>query len=398
MNVKKMSMMAMAAAFVLAACGGQAAQPTAAPAATGASADNAEAAATTAPAAGGDASAAAGECPGDKSKLASELSWYTWGNYVSDDVMKRFAEVCGVNVKVDVYSSNEEMEAKFKAGGNPGYDLITPSDYMVAKMAAAGMLEKIDFNNVPNYANVDAGHKGLYFDPSNEYSVAYNWGTTGIAYDKTKVTEPITNWKQIMEPSAELQGKIGMLDDMRELLGMALRYKGFSANTSNPDEINAARDALIAQKKYATNYSDSPTNSTNLVAGDVIAAMIYTNDANVARDQNPNIEYVIPEPVSTVWQDNMAIPTGAPSKYTAEVFMNFMLDPQNSADNANGVGLTTPNAEALKLGLISEALRNNPTVYPNVQALGNKLEYLRKGDPKVDELYQRAFDEVKAAQ
>jgi spermidine/putrescine transport system substrate-binding protein len=380
MNTKKMTMAAMAAAFVLAACGGQAAQPTAAPAA------------------GGNTTAASGECPGDKTKLAKELSWYTWGNYVSDDVMKRFTEQCGVAVKVDVYGSNEEMEAKFKAGGNPGYDLITPSDYMVAKMATAGMLEKIDFNNVPNFKNIDASHKGLYFDPNNEYSVAYNWGTTGIAYDKTKVKDPITNWKQIMEPADDLKGKIGMLDDMRELLGMALRYKGFSANSSNADEINAARDVLIAQKQFAKNYSDSPTNSTNLVAGDVIAAMIYTNDAVVAKSQNPNIEYVIPENVSTIWQDNMAVPTGAPSKYTAEVFINFMADPKNAADNANAVGLTTPNAEALKQGLISEDLRNNKTVFPDIQALGDRLEFLRKGDPKVDEMFQRAFDEVKAAQ
>lgn len=379
MNTKKVTMAAMAAAFVLAACGGQAAQP------------------TTAPSAGGNTTAATGEC-GDKTKLAKELSWYTWGNYVSDDVTKRFTQLCGVTVKVDVYGSNEEMEAKFKAGGNPGYDLITPSDYMVAKMAAAGMLEKINFDNVPNFKNIDPSHKGLYFDPNNEYSVAYNWGTTGIAYDKTKVKTPITNWKQIMEPADELKGKIGMLDDMRELLGMALRYKGFSANSSSSDEINAARDALIAQKKFAKNYSDSPTNSTNLVAGDVLAAMIYTNDAVVAKSQNPNIEYVIPEDVSTIWQDNMAVPKGAPSQYTAEVFINFMADPKNAADNANGAGLTTPNAAALQQGLIDEALRNNPTVYPDVQALGKKLEFLRKGDPKVDEIFQRAFDEVKAAQ
>lgn len=385
MNTKKMTMAVMAAAFVLAACGGQAAQPTAAPAAT------------TAPSTGGDTTAATGEC-GDKTKLAKELSWYTWGNYVSDDVLKRFTDACGVTVKVDVYGSNEEMEAKFKAGGNPGYDLVTPSDYMVAKMAAAGMLEKIDFNNIPNFKNIGPGHKGLYFDPNNEYSVAYNWGTTGIAYDKTKVKTPITNWKQIMEPADDLKGKVGMLDDMRELLGMALRYKGFSANSSSADEINAARDVLIAQKKFAKNYSDSPTNSTNLVAGDVLAAMIYTNDAVVAKSQNPNIEYVIPEDVSTIWQDNMAVPKGAPSQYTAEVFINFMTDSKNAADNANAAGLTTPNAEALKQGLISEELRSNPTIYPDVQALGKRLEFLRKGDPKVDELFQRAFDEVKAAQ
>ncbi len=386
MKSKKLLMAAMAAAFVLAACGGQAAQPTSAPAAT------------TAPDAGGNTTATSGECPGDKSKLAKEMSWYTWGNYVSDDVVKRFTDACGVAVKVDVYSSNEEMEAKFKAGGNPGYDLITPSDYMVAKMASAGMLEKLDFNNIPNFKNIAPGHKGLYFDPNNEYSVAYNWGTTGIAYDKTKVKEPITNWKQIMEPADDLKGKIGMLDDMRELLGMALRYKGFSANTSSADEINAARDALIAQKQFAKNYSDSPTNLTNLVAGDVLVAMIYTNDAMTAKDENPNIEYIIPENVSTIWQDNLSVPKEAPSKYTAEVFINFMSDPKNAADNANEVGLTTPNAEALKQGLIDETLRNNPMVYPDVQALGDRLEFLHKGDPKVDELFQRAFDEIKAAQ
>lgn len=126
--------------------------------------------------------------------------------------------------------------------------------------------------------------------------------------------------------------------------------------------------------------------------------MIYTNDAVMAKSQNPNIEYFIPEDVSTIWQDNMSIPTKAPSQYTAEVFINFMSDPKNAADNANAAGLTTPNAEALKQGLISEELRNNPTVYPDVQALGKRLEFLRKGDPKVDELFQRAFDEVKAAQ
>jgi spermidine/putrescine transport system substrate-binding protein len=385
-----MSFVAFAAMLVLAACGGQAAQPTTAPAPA--------AEATTASGEAPAPVASSGECPGDKSKLAGELSWYTWGNYVSEDVLKTFTDVCGVTVKVDVYGSNEEMEAKFKAGGNPGYDLITPSDYMVAKMAAANLLDKIDFANIPNFANIDPGHKGLYFDPNNEYSVAYNWGTTGIAYDKTKVSEPITNWTQIMEPGESLQGKISLLDDVRESLGMALRFKGFSANSSSPDEINAARDALIAQKQFVKAYSDSPTAATNLVAGDVIAAMIYTNDANVAASQNPNIVYVIPGNVSTVWQDNMAIPAGAPSKYTAEVFINFMLQPDISAQNTNEMGLNSPNAEVIRLGLLDKALTSNPAIYPDIVAMGDALEYLRKGDPKVDELYQRAWDEVKTAQ
>jgi spermidine/putrescine-binding protein len=201
-----------------------------------------------------------------------------------------------------------------------------------------------------------------------------------------------------MEPSDDLKGKIGMLDDMRETLGMALRFKGHSANSTSADEINAARDALIAQKKSVKNYSDSPTNATNLAAGDVIAAMIYTNDGMVAKGQNPDIEYVIPADVSTIWQDNLVIPKGVPSKYTAEVFINFMLDPQNAADNANFVGSATPNAEVLRQGLIDKALIDNKMVYPDIASYGDKLEWLRKGDPKVDELYQRAYDEVKAAQ
>jgi spermidine/putrescine transport system substrate-binding protein len=390
MNAKRMSFVAFAAMLVLAACGGQAAQPTTAPAPA--------AEATTASGEAPAPVASSGECPGDKTKLAGEMSWYTWGNYVSEDVLKKFTDACGVTVKVDVYGSNEEMEAKFKAGGNPGYDLITPSDYMVAKMAAANLLDKIDFANIPNFANIDPGHKGLYFDPNNEYSVAYNWGTTGIAYDKTKVSEPITNWTQIMEPGEGLQNKISLLDDVRESLGMALRFKGFSANSSSGEEINAARDALIAQKQFVKAYSDSPTAATNLVAGDVIAAMIYTNDANVAASQNPNIVYVIPGNVSTVWQDNMAIPAGAPSKYTAEVFINFMLQPDISAQNTNEMGLNSPNAEVIRLGLLDKALTSNPAIYPDIVAMGDALEYLRKGDPKVDELYQRAWDEVKTAQ
>lgn len=388
MNAKSVSIVALATAFVLAACGGSpAAQPTTAPAAPAAEKP-----------AEGAALAPSGDLCGDRTKLATTLTWYTWGNYQSDDVLKRFQEQCGVQVNVEVYSSNEEMEAKLKAGGNTGYDLLTPSDYMVAKLIAANLLEPLDFNNIPNFKNVGNDHKGLFFDPDKKYSVAYFWGTTGIAYDKTKVKEPITSWKQIMEPGDDLRGQISLLDDVRETMGMALRYKGFSSNATNPDEINAARDALIAQKKYVKAYTDSPTAATNLGAGDVIAAQIYTNDAVVAKSQNPNIEYVIPGEVSTVWQDNMVIPKGAPSKYTAEVFINFMLDPQNAADNANFVGSGTTNQAVIDEGLVDTALTSNPAIYPNIAEKGEALEWLRYLEPQVGELYQRAWDEVKTAQ
>ncbi len=373
------------AAF-LAACGGGAQAPSA----------------TTAPApstgsTGNTGSTGSGEV--DKSKLAKTLTWYTWGGYTNDAILKKFTDEFGVTIKIDTYGSNEEMEAKFKAGGNPGYDLITPSDYMVSKMAAADLLEKIDFANIPNYKNIDAGHKGLYFDPNNEYSVAYNWGVTGLAYDSSK-SNPITTWDQIVAWPAELKGKLGLLDDQRELLGMALRVNNFSGNTTKQEEIDKAKQSLIDLKKKA-NYTltDSPSASTNLIAGDVVAAMMYTNDANIARSQNKDIVFVIPEAISSVWQDNNSIPKGAPSKYTAEVFINWLCRPEIAAELANNEEtlLTTPNGAALTSGLIDKAKAEDKTVYPDIAGMGSKLEYLKKGDPAVEELYQRAFDEIKAA-
>lgn len=363
---------------LMAACGGGPAAPSS----------------TTAPASGETAPTTGA----DTAKLARELSWYTWGGYVSDNVIAKFKEEFGVTVKIDTYGSNEEMEAKFKAGGNPGYDLITPSDYMVSKLIAAGLIEKLNFDNIPNFKLIDDGHKKLYFDPTNEYSVAYNWGCTGFAYDKTKLPEPITNWKQVMNWPDSLRGKLGMIDDVRELLAVGLRVLGYSGNATDPAEINAARDALIELKRRA-NYTltDSPNAATNLVAGDIFGSKIYTNDAVVARGENPNLVYVIPGDVSTVWQDNLCVPKGAPSQYTAEVFINFLCRPDISAQNANEIGLATPNAEALRQGMIAKELVEDKAVYPDVAAMGDALEFLRKGNPEVDELYQRAFDEIKAA-
>jgi spermidine/putrescine transport system substrate-binding protein len=341
----------------------------------------------------GDAPAAV-----DKSKLAKTLSWYTWGGYESVDTLKKFKDEFGVEVKFDTYGANEEMEAKFKAGGNPGYDMISPSDYMVAKMAAAGLLEKIDLNNIPNFAKVDPGHKGLYFDPNNEYSLAYNWGCTGFAYNKAKITTPIDNWKQVLAWPDAQKGKLGMLDDMRELLGMALRAGGASGNSAKAEEIETAKKLLIDLKKRVNfTVTDSPGGKTNLVAGDISGAMMYTNDAVLGKKESPDLVYLIPGDVSSVWQDNSCIPKGAPNKYTAEVFMNFLARPDISAGLSNELGMATPIKEAIDGGLIDKALTGDPAVYPNIVALGSKLEYLKKGDPAIDELFQRAFDEIKSA-
>jgi spermidine/putrescine transport system substrate-binding protein len=330
----------------------------------------------------------------DKSKLVPELSMYNWSDYIAQEVLDKFQEEYGVKVVVDNFDSNEALFAKFQAGGNPGYDLIVPSDYMVEKMIAAGMLEKIDMNNVPNIKNLDPAHYKLYFDPTGEYSVAYFWGTTGLAYDSQALGRDITSWKEIFEPPDDLKGKIGMIDDQRESLGAALRYKGHSANSTEAAQIEEAKNVLLEQKKDVKGYYSSVDNRNNLVSGDVVVAMIYTGDAIVAGREKPSIKYILPEGVTTVWQDNLTIPKGGKSKYTAEVFINFLLRPDIAAVNANKLAFPTPNGEALKQDLIDKDLLNNKAIYPDLQAMGNKLEFLQRGDAKAQALYDRAWTEV----
>ncbi|MEI7903191.1 MAG: spermidine/putrescine ABC transporter substrate-binding protein, partial [bacterium] len=222
-------------ALVLAACGG--ATPTTAPQ--------------------GQVPAAGGETTVDKSKLSAELALYNWSEYIAPDVIKKFEQEYGVKVTIDSYEDNESLFAKFQAGGNPGYDLVLPSDYMIEKMIKAGMLDKIDFGNVPNIKNIDPSHLNLYYDPQQEYNAPYFWGTTGIAYDPDRVKKEITSWKDIFEPADEIKGKIGFLNDQREVMAAALRYLGYSGNTTAPAQIEAAKKLLLEHKKDVAGFFDS---------------------------------------------------------------------------------------------------------------------------------------------
>jgi len=337
---------------------------------------------------------AASEMQVDKSKLVKELTLYNWSDYISQMALDKFEAEFGVKVTVDNFDSNEALFAKFQAGGNPGYDIIMPSDYMVEKLILAGMVEKLDLANIPNVKNLDAAHYKLYFDPTGEYSIAYFWGTTALGYDSDKLGREIKSWREIFEIAKDMQGKIGMIDDQRESLGAALRYKGYSANTTDAAQIDEAKKVLLAQKPDVKGYYSSVDNRSNLISGDVVVAMLFTGDAIVAGREKPSIHFVIPEGVTTVWQDNMVIPKGTRSKYTAEVFINFMLRPEIAALNANELAFPTPNGEALKQGLIDEDLLANTAIYPDIKAMGSKLEFLTRGDAKAQALYDRAWTEV----
>lgn len=185
------------------------------------------------------------------------LRVFNWGEYISDgsdgsmDVIQEFTRRTGIQVDYQVFSTNEEMYAKI-ISGSADYDVLIPSDYMIGKMIDEGLLAKLDFSNIPNYRYVDDAFKNLEYDPTNEYSVPYTWGTVGIIYNKTKVTEPVDSWDILWD--SNYAGQILMFNNPRDSYGIALKKLGYSQNTTNRDELDQATDELKKQKLLIQAY------------------------------------------------------------------------------------------------------------------------------------------------
>lgn len=348
-----------------------------------------------APTAAGDTgSQASGRC-GDKSKLAKQLLLYNWVEYLDPDIKDQFEQECGVKVVETNFDSNETLLATLQAGAG-GYDVIVPSDYMVQIMIDQGLLMPLDFNVVSNIKNMDPLNTHQYFDPEQKYSMPYFWGTSGFAVDTNVVKDYTDSWSMLFDPNSPYCGKISMLDDERETIGAALMYLGYSINDTDPNHLEEAKNLLIQQSKCVKAY-DSQTNDDLIVSGETVLAHIWTGDAILAGDPasggRDGIVYVIPKEGCTIWQDNLAVPVGAPNPYTAMVFINYLNDPQIAAQNAEYVGYGTPN-KAAKQYMDPDVLAN-PGIYPpaDVQAHLQWIEDV--GDAL--QLYDRTWTEFKAA-
>jgi spermidine/putrescine transport system substrate-binding protein len=336
----------------------------------------------------------AGRC-GDRSKLAEEIFLYTWVEYLDPDLKTQFEEECGVKITETNYDSNETLLATIQAGG-ADYDVIVPSDYMVQLMIEEGMLMELDFNVIPNLKHMDKMHVNQYFDPEQKYTVPYLWGTSGFAVDTTVVPDYEPSWKMLFDPNSPYCGKISMLDDERETIGAALMYLGYSINDMDPAHLEEAKELLIEQSKCVKAY-DSQTNDDLIVSGETVLAHMWTGDAVLAAlpdsGGREGIAYVIPEEGCTIWQDNLAIPMGAPNAYTAMVFMNYMSDPEVAAQNAEWVGYGTPNAAAKDL--IDPAILTDEGIYPP-EEVASRLQWIEDVGEAL-ELYDRIWTEFKAA-
>lgn len=274
-----------------------------------------------------------------------DLRVYNWGEYISNgedgslDVVKEF-ENRNPNIKVEynTYASNEELYAKLRSG-SANYDVIIPSDYMVSRMIQEDMLEKLDFDRLPNYEDVMDSFKNLEYDPTNEYSVPYTWGTVGIIYNTKMVDEPVTSWDILWDP--DYMGNILMFNNSRDAFGIALKRMGYSQNTTDPEILDQAAEDLKEQKQILQSYVMDEI-FDKMSNGEAALAPYYAGDALTMIEDNPDLAFVVPEEGSNRFVDAMVIPKGVRHKEAAEDFINFMMEPEIALANIEYLGYSTP--------------------------------------------------------
>jgi spermidine/putrescine transport system substrate-binding protein len=332
---------------------------------------------------------------GDKSQLADEIFLYTWVEYIDPDIKTQFEEECGVKITETNFDSNETLLATLQAGG-ADYDIIVPSDYMVQILISEGMLMELDYNVITNIQHMEPLNVNQYFDPDQKYTVPWFWGTSGFAVDTNEVTDVKDSWSMMFDTDSPYCGKISMLDDERETIGAALMYLGYSINDVDPAHLEEAKNLLIEQSKCVKAY-DSQTNDDLIISGETVLGHIWTGDAILAglpdSGGREGIAYVIPSEGCTIWQDNMAVPVGAPNAYTAMVFMNYTQYPDIAAQNAEWVGYATPNKAAKEF--IDPEMLANEGIYPSAE-VAEGLQWIEDVGPAL-ELYDRIWTEFKAA-
>ncbi len=332
--------------------------------------------------------------PGDgagKQELAKELHIYNWSEYIDPEIYEEFEQEFSVKVIEDTFSSNEDLLAKLQAGAT-GYDIIVPSDYMVAIMIELELLAEINYDNIPNFKNIDAKFKDPPYDPGNKYSVPYQWGTTGIGYNADLFEEAPDSWSYIFDEkmASEYAGKMTMLNDSREVIGAALKYLGYSLNSTNEQELEEAKQLLLKQKEWVSSY-DSDAFGDLIASGDAVIGHGWSGGYFMAALEAPHVWYVIPKEGGVIWTDNLAIPKTAPSQYTAEVFIDYLLRPEVGAKITNFTWYGSPNKASEEF--IDAEILEEPGIYPPPEVM-DRLEFLRDvGEATV--IYDRVWTEIK---
>lgn len=317
------------------------------------------------------------------------LNVYNWANYMPDDVIAQFEKETGIHVNYSTYDGNDTLYAKLKAAPNAGYDLIVPSSYFVDRMRDQGMLQKIDKSKIPNFKNLNKALLGRPFDPQNEYSIPYFWGTTAIVVNKAYIDpQKVTHWSDLWRP--EYRNRLLILDDTHDVFSMALVALGYPASDDSTAHI---KEAFLKLKDLLPNVKlfNSDAAKVNYIDEDAVIGMGYSGDTYQAWLENPNLVYIYPKEGFTIWVDCMAIPANAPHLANVYKFINFILRPDIAEKLSIEMGYATPNAAALKL--MPENMQKNPIIYPDAETL--KRAQFESDPGNVDQIYEKYMEELK---
>ncbi|MBQ1351796.1 MAG: ABC transporter substrate-binding protein [Oscillospiraceae bacterium] len=297
---------------------------------------------------------------------------YNWGEYIDESIFDEFEEETGIHVNYSTFETNEALYSTLKSGGS-SYDVIIPSDYMISRMIQEDMLEPLDFSNIPNAAKIDLSQfnikpEVLSYDPDGTYSVPYSWGSVGIIYNTTKVTGPVDSWSVLFDEANK--GQVLMFNNSRDAIGLALKYLGYSLNTTDESQIKEATDLLIQQKEAGIVQAYVMDQIfEKMISGESAIGPYYAGDAITMISENPDLAFCSPKEGTNLFLDAMCIPKGAENKDNAEAFINFMCKPEIMVRNADVTGYCVPSIEAYNL--LDDDLKNSTIAYPPADRIAN---------------------------
>lgn len=328
-----------------------------------------------------------------------EVYVYNWGEYIDEEVIQMFEQETGIKVVYGLFETNEEMYPVIEAGGVT-YDVICPSDYMIQKMIENDMLAELNFDNIPNYSEIDPEYveRSKSFDPENKYSVPYTWGTVGILYNTSMVApeDVPTKWSDLWDE--KFSGEILMQDSVRDAFMVALKSLGYSMNTENEAELQEAKELLIRQKPLVQAYVIDQVRD-KMIGGEAAVGVIYSGEMLYIQEEVENLgldydlEYVLPEEGTNVWIDSWVIPANAKNKENAEAWINFLCRPDIAKMNFEYITYATPNKGAFDL--LDEEMQNNKALFPDIDDLNNSEVFQYLGD-ETDTIYNNLWKEVKS--
>lgn len=319
-----------------------------------------------------------------------EVYVFNWGEYLDLETIDMFEQETGIKVIYEEYETNEAMYPKVEAGGAQ-YDVVCPSDYMIAKMIDNDMLAQLNWDKLPNAkANIGAQYyeQSEQFDPGNKYSVPYCWGTVGILYNTSMVDEPVTSWSILWDE--KYADSILMQSSVRDLFMVGLKLNGYSMNSTDRDELEVAKKSLIEQKPIVQAYVVDQVRD-KMIGGEAALGVIYSGEAIYTQRENPDLEYAIPEEGTNVWIDSWVVLKDSPNKENAEKFIDFMCRPDIALMNFDYITYSTPNDAAKEL-IEDEDIYNSPIAFPDLSQYDlETFSYL--GD-EADALYNSLYKEI----